>query len=476
MVSAAYHQGIKLILILLFFKSVKPRPYEVIAFAAFIGAGYGFFEACQNELADSKILTVMYVLNNVFLILFHLSTAWLIGFGNRRIRALMISLYLFTMIFSVTFSYVFLQSQLVEKVKPIEAQRLLLDDMRTKIVSFGNIVHEAANESELLSTKLDLWLTTEEEKGWATKTCEEETHCYLVEVCTRVRGKIELWEERFGRPYREGPGRELIHGALNEEFSLITNIQNRLKEFRDITWQNSDVLAEGLSNRDRLTKFDQIVASVPKKDIETVLCKAVELPTSPAYVGHARDSAISEEKQLYAFNDLLDILSGSRALERSDYPTIFALGLAIFIDLFVLIVAIGAALIDTKREDILFPDTDGIASEWGDRQQRDILEWIEGAQLGEVRDEDEKITFAREVIKAIIFNREGQNVLVPLNDEQYRFGVILVKSKAASANQSKIDGEEKTVFEVEDWIYLALTRFVRSRELTIEKETEKIEE
>ncbi len=29
-----------------------------------------------------------------------------------------------------------------------------------------------------------------------------------------------------------------------------THIHDRLKEFRDITWQNSDVLAEGLSNRD----------------------------------------------------------------------------------------------------------------------------------------------------------------------------------------------------------------------------------
>jgi len=57
----------------------------------------------------------------------------------------------------------------VEKVKPIEAQRLLLDDMRAKVISFGNIVHEAVNESELLTTKLEPWLKTEEEKGWANR-------------------------------------------------------------------------------------------------------------------------------------------------------------------------------------------------------------------------------------------------------------------------------------------------------------------
>ncbi|MGB3860482.1 MAG: hypothetical protein WA915_00240 [Candidatus Aminicenantaceae bacterium] len=444
----------------------RERFWSILLIAAIISAVVSFFTTALGLLHYISFILAIPLALAVQMGLFGL--AWLIGFGNKRIRVLMIGLYLFTMIFSVTFSYVFLQSELVDKVKPIEAQRLLLDDVRAKVISFGNIVHEAVNESELVSTKLDLWLKTEEEKGWATKTCEEEKHCYLLEVCTRVRGKIELWEEKFGRPYREGPGRELIHVALNEEFSLITNIHDRLKEFRDITWQNSDVLAVGLSNRDRLMKFDQLVASIPKKDLEAVLCKSVELPTSPAYVGHARDSALSEEKQLYAFNDLLDIFEGGRSIERNDYPTIFALGLAIFIDLFVLIVAIGAALIDVKGEDILLPDTEAIASEWSDRQQKDISEWIEGALLGEVREEEDKIAFAREVLKIIIFNREGRNVLVPLNDAQYRFGVILVMSKAASTTQSKIDGEEKTLFELEDWVYLALTRFVRSKEVTIE--------
>ncbi|MGD8537555.1 MAG: hypothetical protein PVI66_02430 [Candidatus Aminicenantes bacterium] len=440
----------------------RDRFWTILLIAAIISAVVSFFTTALGLLHYISFILAIPLALAVQMGLFGL--AWLIGFGNRRIRGLMIGLYLFTMIFSVTFSYVFLQSELVEKVKPIEAQRTLLDDIRIKYTAFGNIVHEALNESDLLMTKLDLWLKAEEEKGWATKTCEEENHCYLLEVCSRVRGKIELWEEKFGRPYREGPGRELIHGALNEEQALITNIHNRLKDFRDITWQNSDVLAEGSSNRARLTKFDQLVASIPKRDMEAVLCRKIELPISPAYVGHARDNAISEEKQLYAFNDLLDILSGSRSFERSDYPTIFALGLALFIDLFVLIVAIGAALIDVKRENLLIPDTDEISTEWSDRQQKDISEWIEGALLGQVREKEDMIAFTRELLKTIIVNREGQNVLVPLNDEQYRFGVILVKSKAASVTRSKIDGEEKTVFELDNWVYLALMRYVRSKE------------
>ncbi len=436
--------------------------WTLLLIAAIISAIVSFFTTAFGLLYYISFILALPLALAVQMGLFGL--AWLIGFGHKRIRALMIALYLVTMIFSVTFSYVFLQSELVEKVKPVEAQRKLFDDIRDKVTSFGNILHEGVNEGEFLSTKLRMWLDAEEEKGWATKTCEEETHCYLQDVCSRVRGKIELWEKKFGRPYREGPGRELIHGSLNEEHKAVVQIHNRLQEFRDNIWSQSDILSEGLSNRDRLTKLDQLIASIPKKDLKAVLCREVLLPASPQYEDFARDSALREEKQLYAFNDLMDILSGGRGVRRSDYPTIFALGLAIFIDLFVLLVAIGAALIDYRREDSFLPDTEKIASEWDARHKKDISDWIEGALLGEIRDEAQKMAFAREVLKTIIFNREGKNVLIPLNDEQYRLGVMLVKSKAATTSQTKIEGGEKTVFELEDWVYLALTRYVRSAE------------
>lgn len=437
----------------------KPAKFwALLLIAAIISAVVSFFTTALGLLHYLSFILALPLALAVQMGLFGL--AWLIGFGHKRIRPLMIALYLITMIFSVTFSYVFLQSELVEKVKPVEAQRKLFDDIRDKTTSFGNILNEGINEGQFLSTKLQMWLEAEEEKGWATKTCEEETHCYLQDVCSRVRGKIELWEEKFGRPYREGPGRELIHESLDEEHQTAVQIHNRLQDFRDNTWSQSDILAEGLSNRDRLTRFDQLIAGIPKRDLEAVLCREVILPISPQYEDYARDSALREEKQLYAFNDLMDIMSGGRGIKRSDYPTIFALGLAIFIDLFVLIVAIGAALINYRREDSFLPDTDKISSEWDKRHKQDISDWVEGALLGETRDEEQKMAFAREVLKTIIFNREGNNVLIPLNDEQYRFGVILVKSKAAAASQTKIQGEEKTVFELKDWVYLALTRYV----------------
>jgi hypothetical protein len=389
--------------------------------------------------------------------------AWLIGFGENRIRPLMVVLYIVAMIFSVVFSYVFLQSELVEKVKPIEAQRQLFDNIRGQVTTFGNVVNEGVNESDMLLTKVRLWLDTEEEKGWATKTCEEETHCYLTAICERVRGKIAVWEEKTGKPYREGPGRELIHEALTEEFSAINQIHLRLKDFRDNIWMKSTVLQEDLDNRARLTAFDQIVAVIPKKDLESILCQVVPLPVPANYEDFARDRAVREEKQVYAFEDLMDILGGAKPVSRNDYPTIFALGLAIFIDLFVLIVAIGAALIADDKRSTQYPGGFGKGTEadWKDRLQEEVDEWVSGALLTKSVDLDERLRFVNDVMPSIIVDQDGKNVLIPASDEQYRFGIMLVKSNAAKTTTSRIEGREQTVFLLEDWVYRAIARYIR---------------
>jgi len=49
----------------------------------------------------------------------------------------------------------------------------------------------------MISARLKMWVESEAEKGWTTKTCEEEKHCYILNVCQRVREKIDLWEKNL---------------------------------------------------------------------------------------------------------------------------------------------------------------------------------------------------------------------------------------------------------------------------------------
>lgn len=127
--------------------------------------------------------------------------------------------------------------------------------------------------------------------------------------------------------------------------------------------------------------------------------------------------------------------------------------------------AIGAAVIENRRdEELMLSDSERVRTEWDSRKEDDVSWWVDGALLGKASDKSDKIEFVREVIKSIIINQEGENVLVPLNEEQFRFGIMVVKSKAASTSQTKIEGQEKTVFILEDWVYLSLMGYLRSFE------------
>ena len=84
--------------------------------------------------------------------------AWLIALGQRRLRPLVIAIYLLTMPFSVIFSYVMLQSEFTATIKPQEAQRRLYDDLRQRSTAVATEVNQSIAESEDLSLRLGSWL------------------------------------------------------------------------------------------------------------------------------------------------------------------------------------------------------------------------------------------------------------------------------------------------------------------------------
>jgi len=435
----------------------KEQFWNILLFAAIIAAVISFFTTAFGLTYYLSFIFAIPIALAVQMGLFGL--AWLIGFGNNRIKPLIISLYILTMLFSVTFSYVFLQSELVENVKPQATRRALVDDLRGRMLTFGNTINQGINEAEAISTRLDMWLGMEAKQGWATKTCEGVDQCYLQNVCNAVKGKISQWEKQTGQSYRHGPGRQLIYGALEEECRSIEVLIERLRNFRTI-WSKNSVLAEKLSNRDRLIAFDNLLSTLPKKDLEAVLCREIDLAVSPNYNDFARDNVTREEKQVYAVDDLSKVFSDDHKLTRSDYPTIFALCLALFIDLFVLIVAIGAALVDEKKEAINLDVKDTVPCRDETEIRKELSRRLSGALLGKNHSPEEQVEFARELIKNIRVKAQGKDVLIPTNKEQYRFGTILKKAKAAEIKTTKLRKEKSVVFVLEDWVYQALIDYV----------------
>ena len=284
--------------------------------------------------------------------------AWLIAVRQVKLRALVITLYCLTMPFSVVFSYVMLQSEFTAEIRPQEAQRELFDDLRHWSAEVTGEIDKSLAESDELELRLASWLEMEQSQGWTTSTCDASTHCYLSGICERVQRRIDSWEARFGQ-YPQGPGEALIYRSLVTEQAALRQIGESLRVAKQ-GWGRTEVFAPDLDNRERLRQFDLALADVPARDPQAVRCEAVILPTAPPYDRFARDVALLEEKPVYAFEDLAAVFSQSTPLSRRDYPTVFALFLAVFIDLFVLLVAIGAAVVATVPDVVGFLKFSGL--------------------------------------------------------------------------------------------------------------------
>ncbi len=385
--------------------------------------------------------------------------AWLLAVRHVKLRALVIALYCMTMPFSVIFSYVMLQSEFTSVIRPQEAQRALFDDLRERSAVVAGELETSLAESEEIELRLASWLTMEQAQGWTTASCEAATHCYLSRVCDRIQGRIGAWETRMGQAYPQGPGQALIFGALETEQAAITQIGQTLSTAQAQWRTNEAVFATNLDNRERLRRFDLALAELPRRDLEAVRCDAVTLPAAPAYEQFARDDALSEETPVYAFADLAGVFSLSHTFTRGDYPTLFALFLAVFIDLFVLMVAIGAAVVEETDPGHSLSTLPAAVPQWGEALASEITRWIDGALPHVRQTAEDRRAFLGRLIDTLRFDGGNKVIFVATDAEERRFGFLMTTSRAATASPGG-DGNESVTFVLEDWVYPALTRYL----------------
>ncbi len=215
-----------------------------------------------------------------------------------------------------------------------------------------------------------------------------------------------------------------------------------------------------IDNRTRLRRFDLALAKVPQRDLQAVRCEAVILPPSPPYELFARDDALSEEQPIYAFEDLVPLFDLSHTFTRSDYPTVFALFLAIFIDLFVLLVAIGAAVGEQAEPRHPLSPTQPTLPEWGNALKGEITAWIDGALLNARQGVEERRAFLAGLIDSLRFDRSNKVLFVASDAQERRFGFLMANARAAMPSPVAGDDELSVTFVLEDWVYPALTRYL----------------
>lgn len=389
-----------------------------------------------------------------------LALAWLIGAATRSRRPLLVGLYACTMMFSVVFSYVFFHSVLASTAKTQETRTALVDTLRQRKATLEALVEEGRSGAAALSTALQLWTADEARYGRTTFDCAAREEPYLAKLCGEIDRRVRAWEERTGSGYEVGSGEGLRYRILRSEAAAMDSVEARLAAADTRLKADSTLATPTHTNRELLAWYDGLRSQVPVSDLEKVLGRDVTLPSLPRYREFADPRDSTEDNPFASFHDLaafVDLITG-KELPLSRQMAIFALLLAIFIDGFVLAVAIGGGRPTEEGSLSASPFASDGPGELRAETVEALDDWTRTATLGEARSEEARARFLSEVFDSIR-HRGGHDVFVPDTVAQRRFASLLASAGFATLRSNGRSGGEDELFLLEDRTMTVLSRY-----------------
>jgi hypothetical protein len=108
-ITAMIQETLKLVPLLVLVRMLKPKPITIISLGAFIGAGFGFIEACHiiGPAFQHRTLTSIALAERVFSTMFHIGTAAVIGYGLACKKTFRFFLFAVVVHFILTYSLFF---------------------------------------------------------------------------------------------------------------------------------------------------------------------------------------------------------------------------------------------------------------------------------------------------------------------------------------------------------------------------------
>ena len=232
--------------------------------------------------------------------------AWLIGFTRER-RPLLIAVYVITAVVSIGFSYVSLYTWFTSQERPARVQRRLNDMLNDAVGKAETVFAEAISEGQKHVLALDELTAAEKTLGHVSRA--EDADPYLQQVREAVVRYTAF--DRYVKMARQSLAR------LEDGHRALTAFRSEIKPL-DPTEQ-------------QLRAFRNVNDTLPWDDVEKTLHgRHIERPAVPAYADFVDRTATGQEDLMVAFQELF-MDPGSRH--------VFALSLAAFIDVIVLLLA-----------------------------------------------------------------------------------------------------------------------------------------
>jgi len=236
--------------------------------------------------------------------------------------------------FSIFFSFVNFDTGLQEKTRTIKSRGQYSQVLREALADYSQIAKQASMKGRYQVSRLEKLLELERENGWATIVDEGSQDNYIQSIIDGARTTVSSWEKRQGENYRQGKGKGIITNYLETN---LTQLDENLVII-DRYVESVDSLAMALNGSrtidDQVEIANRAWVGFPLNEVEVLIASSIEVPMPPNQANYIEKSMNRQQAFMLVLNDLLEM----------NKLALFALLLAIAIDLIIIIMAFAGSL------------------------------------------------------------------------------------------------------------------------------------
>lgn len=237
--------------------------------------------------------------------------------------------------FSIFFSYVSFDTGLQEKTRAHKTRGQYTQVLREALAEYGQTAKQASMKGRYQVSRLEKLLELEHENGWATIVDEGSRDNYIQSIIDGARMTVLSWENRLGEKYTQGKGRGIITNYLETNLAQVDENLSIIDNY--ITSVDSLTLAlnGGRTIDEQVEIANRAWVGFPLNEVEVLTASSVEVPMPPDQTKYIEKSINPQQAFMLVLDDLLEM----------NRLALFALLLAIAIDLIIIIMAFAGSLI-----------------------------------------------------------------------------------------------------------------------------------
>lgn len=237
--------------------------------------------------------------------------------------------------FSIFFSFVNFDTGLQEKTRAHKTRGQYSEVLREVLADYGQTAKQASMKGRYQVSRIEKLLELEHDNGWATIVDEGSRDEYIQSIIEGARATVLSWEKQQGEKYNQGKGRGIITNYLETNLAQLDENLIIINNYIE----SVDSLALALNSErtiaDQVEIANRAWIGFPLNEVEVLIASSVKIPMPPNQANYIEKSVNRQQAFMLVLDDLLEM----------NKLALFALLLAIAIDLIIIIMAFAGSLI-----------------------------------------------------------------------------------------------------------------------------------